>query len=518
MFNWIYKHQKLVLSLLISAFFISVIPICIVAGYDCAAGDDYKYGAAPHLAYLSSGSVFAAISAACKTTVDIWHGWQGTWFDVFAFGLHPEVFSETAYVIVPYIFMFMQIISVCSFSYYFLKIKWKIDGYYWLMIAVTFLLFSFQLVPSQKSAFFWWVGCIHYCMPFCLSLVTIILTDRFLTHNNISDLVWISVGYTLLGGSTYPAAILVFLSGLLLLLVKYVIEKKSSKKDFFLVIPYVLELIGLGISMAAPGNAIRAASDLLEGAEPAGGFIETVVKSIAFSVEETVTYFFAEKSYMLIALIIIAIVTCAFFKQNRFNINNHVFAHPWLFVLTLFLLNAAVYAPRIYTGNSASSGYLNFNMWVSFSCMIATVIYLCGWIYTVKSIKLRLPEYAETIGTILSVVAIMFIIVIGRHGVKEYTDYICLDYYLSGQAADYRDQMNLQRQLMEDPNVTDVVVPEMNYEQGPLQHMPVNSDPDNVNSQMTSDFYGKNSCRSIPRPEWIEKYSADNTELLEQKQ
>jgi hypothetical protein len=189
-----------------------------------------------------------------------------------------------------------------------------------------------------------------------------------------------------------------------------------------------------------------------------------------------------------------------------------------LFVLTLFLLNAAVYAPRIYTGNSASSGYLNFNMWVSFSCMIATVIYLCGWIYTVKSIKLRLPEYAETIGTILSVVAIMFIIVIGRHGVKEYTDYICLDYYLSGQAADYRDQMNLQRQLMEDPNVTDVVVPEMNYEQGPLQHMPVNSDPDNVNSQMTSDFYGKNSCRSIPRPEWIEKYSTDNTELLEQKQ
>ncbi|WP_026656365.1 hypothetical protein [Butyrivibrio sp. AE3003] len=521
MFNWIYKHQKFVLSLLISFFFISIIPICIIAGYDCASGDDYNYGSGPHLAYLSTGSVLAAVSAACKTTVDIWHNWQGTWFDVFAFCLHPEVFSDSAYVIVPYIFMIMQIAAVCYFSYYFLKVKWKIDGFYWLMVAAIFLLFSFQLVPSQKAAFFWWVGCIHYCMPFCLSLVTIALTDRFLTLNKLSDLIWISLGYTLLGGATYPASLLVFLSGIILLLVKYMIENRSDKKDLFLIIPYVLELIGLGISMIAPGNANRAAADLAEGAEPAGGLIATIVSSIIFSVQDAVTYFFAEKSFILIALIIVVLITCAFFKQNRFNINNHVFAHPLLFVITLFLLNASVYAPRMYTGNTPSSGYMNFNLWICFSCMIAIVIYLCGWAYTVKSIKFRLPEYSETIGTILSVIAIMFIMVLGRHGVKEYTDYICLDYYLSGQADDFRDQMRLQKQLMEDPTVTDVVVPEINFEQGPLMHMPVFSDPENINSYMTSAFYGKNSCRSIPRAEWFEKYNIDNIDndnLLEQKQ
>ena len=128
MFNWIYKHQKFVLSLFISVFFISIIPICIIAGYDCASGDDYNYGSGPHLAYLSTGSVVAAVSAACKTTINNWYGWQGTWFDVFAFCLHPEVFSDSAYVIVPYIFMIMQIAAVCYFSYYFLKESHKIRG------------------------------------------------------------------------------------------------------------------------------------------------------------------------------------------------------------------------------------------------------------------------------------------------------------------------------------------------------------------------------------------------------
>jgi hypothetical protein len=50
--------------------------------------------------------------------------------------------------------------------------------------------------------------------------------------------------------------------------------------------------------------------------------------------------------------------------------------------------------------------------------------------------------------------------------------------------------------------------------------MPVFSDPENINSYMTSAFYGKNSCRSIPRDEWFEKYNIDNIDndnLLEQR-
>lgn len=37
-------------------------------------------------------------------------------------------------------------------------------------------------------------------------------------------------------------------------------------------------------------------------------------------------------------------------------------------------------------------------------------------------------------------------------------------------------------------------------------HMPVVADPENIDNTMTAHFYGKRSCRSMPRPEWIGLY------------
>ena len=60
-----------------------------------------------------------------------------------------------------------------------------------------------------------------------------------------------------------------------------------------------------------------------------------------------------------------------------------------------------------------------------------------------------------------------------------------MDYYLSGQADDYKEQMTLQRSLIEAEGVEDAVVPQINDEQGPLMHMPIVADPDNVDNYMT---------------------------------
>ena len=152
---FLHKHQKKLTIILTSIFILSLIPICLIAGYDCAAGDDYNFGAQPHLTYLATGSVWAAIVAAAKFTVSVWYGWQGTWFDCFMFCLHPEVFSDSAYVIVPYIFMIMQILCFMAFAHHFIKIRWKLEGSYWFGLGLLFLFFVFQLVPSQKSAFYW---------------------------------------------------------------------------------------------------------------------------------------------------------------------------------------------------------------------------------------------------------------------------------------------------------------------------------------------------------------------------
>lgn len=501
---YLYKHQRIVLAVLIILFLLSLIPIFMVAGVDCASGDDYNYGAGAHLSFISTGSVWAAILAAVTTTINTWHNWQGTWFDCFLFCLHPEVFSDSAYVIVPYIFVIMQVVCFSYFAWHFLKRHFGISGLYFLEISLIYLLFVFQLVPSQKSAFFWWVGSIHYAMPMCLALVGIVKADNYLLYHKISDLVMLSIIAAMMGGATYPAALLLVISVFLLWLAGFVLSHTRDKRNLLLLIPLLLETIGLTISMLAPGNAVRSASDIADGATPTSGVLSTIMKSVTFSITDGLTGFIGEKTFILIAFILIGIISVEPLKAARENDQerfNTLFNHPVVFVLVMFLLNASIYTPRLYAGNHASSGYNNFNFWVFTVCISASIIYIAGCL--ISKDKLIVNRYLMPIIFAFAVLAIMFF---GRHGVKQYTDYVCLDYYLSGQAHDYKEQMALQRYLMEEDGVDDVVVPEINDYQGPLMHMPIVSDQGNVDNLMTKSFYGKNSCRSLPREQWMEEY------------
>ena len=505
MSDFCFKHQKQITFVLLFLFLISIVPIVIVSGYDCASGDDYNYGSGAHLAFKATGSVFEAFKEAASMTVGTWKGWQGTWFDVFLFCLHPEVFSDSAYVIVPYIFMIMQIVCFSLFAHHFLCVRWKLGRYFWCEAALLFLIFSFQLVPSRKSAFFWWVGCIHYVMPMCLALIGIVFGDRFLQEHKCKDLIILCIVAACIGGATYPAALLLILSVFLLWLEGFVIGKKRDKRNIFLLIPFAFEAVGLIISVIAPGNANRSASDLLNGAVPTKGVIATIAKSVSASVTEAITLFVREKTFVLIAMLIVFVLSVGVLREqskNRGKDFEKSFSHPVLFVVVMFLLNAAMYSPRIYAGGVVSSGYLNFNFWVFFICSLASIIYVTGF-FVSRDISIHTNTLLVDVALIFLVCLIVFS---GRHGVKEYTFYECMEYYLSGSAIDYKEQMALQRLLMEEEGVDDVVVPAINDYQGPLMHMPVVADPENIDNKMTCSFYGKNSCRSIDRMLWMEQY------------
>ena len=501
------KHRALLWALIL---ILSLIPVFMIAPFDFASGDDYNYGAGPHLAFQATGSVLAALKAAFATTASIYKSWQGTWFDCFVFCLHPEVFSDRGYVLVPFIFVILQIVCFTAFAHHFLKKRWEMGGWYFLEVALIFLTFSFQLIPSQKSGIFWWVGCVHYVMPMCMALIGIIFGDRFLNDHKVGDLIGLTVIATLIGGATYPAALLLPEVVFVLWLEKMLIAKERNKKDILLLIPLVLEGIGLYLSFVAPGNAVRSASDISQGAKPTGGAVSTILASITFSVKDACTSFIGDKTFILIAVLLIAFISAGALKAAKATYKTGFekrFSHPLLFTVTAFLVNASMYAPRLYAGDVVSSGYYNFNFWVFFICLLAVVIYLEGFCISRLNTSYK---GKSTVGNLVMYGALALVVLIiayvGRHGVKEYTDYICLDYYRNGQAADYREQMLLQIKLMEEEGVDDVIVPEINNYQGPLMHMPVVADPENVDNYMTALFYGKKSCRSMGRPEWIAQY------------
>ena len=81
-----------------------------------------------------------------------------------------------------------------------------------------------------------------------------------------------------------------------------------------------------------------------------------------------------------------------------------------------------------------------------------------------------------------------------------------MEYIRSGQASDYKQQMELQTKLLTEEGLEDVVVPFVNDVQGPLMQMPVTENPQAWTNTVTRDFYGKNSVVAIPREEWQELY------------
>ena len=58
------RKTRKVATCFVLIYLMSLIPILVVARYDCASGDDYGFGAAARQAFVRTGSVAAAAQAA----------------------------------------------------------------------------------------------------------------------------------------------------------------------------------------------------------------------------------------------------------------------------------------------------------------------------------------------------------------------------------------------------------------------------------------------------------------------
>ena len=176
---------------------------------------------------------------------------------------------------------------------------------------------------------------------------------------------------------------------------------------------------------------------------------------------------------------------------------------PIIRVLALFCLYSAMHAPEIYAGVEVSRGVYNMNYW-TFLLMIGGILLIladrmtCRWNITAEAVH----KWILIPGMFLCLI----LVIVFRSNIKDSTTYICLQYISSGEASDYKEQMELQTKLLTDETVQDVVVPFINDIQGPLMHMPVTENPEAWTSEIAEKFYEKQSVVAIPRPEWNELY------------
>ena len=476
---------------------LSLLPILYLSRFDYATGDDFGYGLYTHLSWMNSHTLSDFLRAIADTVKRYYNGWQGTWFSIVLFTLQPEVFSPKAYFIVPYISISLFILSnsICLYEIFVKKFGCKLVTY--IEMDVILLILSLQFVPYTTSGIFWYNGVAHYIIPYSMALFSIYFTLKYLRYGRLSNIVLVCFFMTLLGGTNYLAALfaLLFICGLILC-------GGSKKKGLYLCIPVILEVIGLIISFMAPGNKIRGGENVSFSIHR---IISTVVNSIIEGVRTLKTYF-VEKPLCILGIIVLAVIIWKSLSHYSISIGNanvekrmkdKKFKYPALVVLYLFGTYCAMFAPPLYAGTDVSGGVPNTIFHVFLFNTTLSLFYLLGWIRENKSIVISNKN--KLIGYwILFGISIIWLVAC-RSNIKDTTSYKCVDYVLSGQANDYKDQMEERLGILLDDSISNAELPEINNEQGPLMHMPVTGDAKAWTNTVVANFYGKKSIIAVSR-------------------
>ncbi len=215
--------------------------------------------------------------------------------------------------------------------------------------------------------------------------------------------------------------------------------------------------------------------------------------------------------------------------------------HPVTVAVLCFLIAAGVYAPEVYSAVDVSGGVPDTEYFVTLVMLVVALSYAgCALrrradraahragsaarqqVAYAGSAARQQDAYAcfaarqqvayagfatrqHVLNMLMFFGALVLCAIFGKHLIGGSVDYTCYTFWKSGQLSDYTRQMEEKLSILQSDDTGDVLVPEMNNEQGPFMCMAEIGDPDNFNNVSSAAFYGKRSVTAVPRQELVER-------------
>ena len=302
------------------------------------------------------------------------------------------------------------------------------------------------------------------------------------------------LGYTYLGGASYPPILLSLFGTILLILYLFFRigegEKElCRKRGVMLLLPLLLGAAGLLVSMAAPGNHVRGGSHFgfsVKNVVMAGG------EAFLHAITDSLQMFLSIRPLFLLVTSSVVLMLCTYRRGKR-----GFFRHPFLFLLLAYLVNVSVYLPEIFAGAKVSGGYTDLVYFVFIITLVLTTVYLTGFVLELVSGRkgengLR-TESRKRIGLIYWIAVVLFLALFYRHLIGDSMDYICLQYIRSGAMEDFKAQMADWFSVLENPRIKDGVLEPVNDDQGPIILYLPTEDPEHILNRAVAGYYRKDS-------------------------
>lgn len=492
-----FVSDKKIAAVAAVGFLISLIPILYLAGYARPSGDDYGYSMYTHAAWLDTHSLSEVFKAAVYTVKTMYMTWNGDWFTVFLFSLMPEVFVPYSFWIVPWFMVSITVLGTTAFLYYVLV---KIGGIGWeyaVILDAMILLATFQFIPSTAIGMYWYVGSMHYMVPHAVALLALIFGFRYYRSRKIRNIVYASLCMFMVGGSSYFSSLLVFMVYAVMMALFF----RKRKDVLYLLIPFLIGAAGFIVQCVSPGNKVRGGESF--GFHLSDAFL-TVLQSLWQGLAVTVVYL-REKTFIYVIFLLCAVFGWTALLQRKGGFR---FRYPLLFVIFMYGIYSAMYAPAIYSAVDVSLGpdtmvYLTFLL-----AVLLSILYVEGWMIQklrergksgnnrINKILLDVGEYRLKAGLpLLLLAAALTLFSVGS--LRDCVDKRVYDYVSSGQAGDFRKQIASQMEILLDDSVREAYLVPINDDQGPLMHMPVTEDETAFTNWVVKEFYRKDKVVMI---------------------
>lgn len=347
----------------------SLIPLFLIGRYNYPVADDYTFGAACRNVWMESHSVIAVIMRAATRAWEYYLNWAGCMSSSFFMALQPGVFGEDLYKITPFLMIGITSISVvCFMRVVFIKF---LKGNSYLVYSITFfmLFVMIQCMPEPAEGLFWYNGSLHYTFMNGISLFLYGALITALLEKNVRrkqrDFIISAILGFIAGMGNFMTALNVGI--VFALLIFALIIGKKFKEQRFIIVPAIVTYLAFIINVAAPGNAVRAATS--KGMNP--------IKAIFASFYYVLDYCLGDWSGWVV--LIFVVVTATLFwnisKEVEFN-----FPYPLFAVVLNYCILAAMITPPLYGSGNIEAGRIKSLIFIMYILLLTlTVCYITGW-------------------------------------------------------------------------------------------------------------------------------------------
>jgi len=464
-----YKNIK---WLSVAALALLLIPMLCLSFYAAPAADDFSFGTPAHRAFVESGSVLAAVSAAAGKVAEVYFSWQGTFSAIFLMAIQPAVFSEGLYWLTTFVMLAALSMGSFLFCRAFFSGILGLDKQLSDIITVMLLLLSSQLLPSPVQGFYWFNGSVYYVFFHGLMLTALALGIGLVKKGGSWRLVILCLLALILGGGNYVtaliSAVLWFFAEAFLLY-----TKKDWKK---LLLPGLLLLVAFAVNMAAPGNAMRQAAQ----AESCG-VVEAVLLSFRSGISYSLEWL---KLPVLGAMVFVGILSAPALRGCAFK-----FRVPGLVTLFSYCIISAMFCPPIYAmGNIGEPRLLNIIYFAWLLALAINLVYWLGWALSRKGAgSLKFGPLLLACALLLAAFALPIL------SGERYTSVLALSSLRSGEARAYHDAALRRFAVLNDDSVKEARIEPYPSQPYLLFYTDIVDDPEGWENIDMASFYGKDS-------------------------